>query len=100
MRSRWCKTCGGWHDLEQAWPHDRQASSGIQIIKDIDPYQAIATDVATGKRPNITSRSQHREFLRRNGYVEMGNDMPAPKADLDLASGQDIKQAIHQLRNR
>lgn len=56
--------------------HDEEKKSGIQIIPDIEPYKAVATDVATGKPPVITSRSRHREFLRRNGYEEVGNEMP------------------------
>jgi hypothetical protein len=49
--------------------------SGPMIIKDIDGYRTIAGDVAhEGKRVHIGSRSRHREFLRDNGYVEVGND--------------------------
>ena len=46
------------------------------VIADIQPYQAMGVDVATGKAPVITSRSEHRAYLRRNGYVEVGSDMP------------------------
>jgi len=53
--------------------------SSHQIIKDIDPYRAVATDVATGKRPLIGGRASHREYLRRNGYVEVGNDKIRPR---------------------
>ena len=45
------------------------------VAPDIGPYQAVAVDVATGKPPVINSRSSHREFLKRNGYVEVGNDV-------------------------
>lgn len=41
------------------------------IIPDIEPYQAVAGDMA-GKY--ITSRSQHRDFLRRNNFQEVGNE--------------------------
>ncbi|KWO06219.1 hypothetical protein WM26_31125 [Burkholderia cepacia] len=44
------------------------------VAPDIGPYQAVAVDVATGKPPVINSRSAHREFLKRNGYVEVGNE--------------------------
>lgn len=44
------------------------------VAPDINAYQAVAVDVATGKAPIITSRSSHREFLQRNGYVEVGNE--------------------------
>jgi hypothetical protein len=57
------------------------AAAGPQIISDIAPYQTAATDVATGKRAVIGGRRQHREFLRRNGYVEIGNDYVPPRRE-------------------
>ena len=51
--------------------------SGLQIIRDIEPYRAIASDIASdNKRPVIHSRREHREFLRRNNYIETGNEAP------------------------
>ena len=47
------------------------------VIADIQPYQSMGIDVATGKAPVISSRSEHRNYLRRNGYVEVGNEMPS-----------------------
>ena len=41
---------------------------GVSIMKDIEPYQNMKD------RGWITSRSQHREFLRRNNFVEVGNE--------------------------
>ena len=43
----------------------------VVIMKDIEPYKAIGGDMA-GKW--ITSRSKHREFLKRNGFIEVGNE--------------------------
>lgn len=41
------------------------------VIGDIEPYQAVTGDMA-GKW--ITSRSEHRDYLRRNNLVEVGNE--------------------------
>jgi hypothetical protein len=41
---------------------------GLNIMRDIEPYQNMKD------RGWITSRSQHREFLRRNNFVEVGNE--------------------------
>lgn len=46
------------------------------------PYQAVAVDVATGSAPRIDGRAQHREFLRRNGYHEVGNDIPKARTEV------------------
>jgi len=44
---------------------------GLYIIEDIKPYTAVAGDMA-GKE--ISGRKQHREFLRRNNLIEVGNE--------------------------
>jgi len=41
------------------------------IMPDIEPYKVIAGDRAG---EYITSRSEHREYLRRNDFVEVGNE--------------------------
>ena len=56
-------------------------AAGPQIMSDIAPYRTAATDVATGQRAVIGGRRQHREFLRRNGYVELGNDYVPPQRE-------------------
>lgn len=59
-------------------PSPFSGAAGPQIMSDIAPYRTAATDVATGQRAVIGGRRQHREFLRRNGYVEVGNDYVPP----------------------
>lgn len=66
-------------------------------IRDIEPYRAAASDVASNnKRPMIGSRSRHREFLRDNGYVEVGNSfVPNQKTHSTQADRvADIKRAL------
>lgn len=86
MSERLCRSCRRWHDLDGPWPSkclghfkgSRQRSDlpGPMIVSDIKEYQATAVDKATGQRPVIGGRRQHREFLRNNGYRELGNDVP------------------------
>lgn len=106
---RACKICKGWHDVAEDWPdacmgHFRKsAGSGLQIIKDIEPYKAVAGDIALGgKPPAIMSRREHKEFLKRNRYVEVGNE-PIKQRTPDYGpevQGREIKQVIDQLRSR
>lgn len=105
--SRFCKVCKNFHDLSEDWPEKCIAHFGatsissIQIIKDIEPYKAVAIDKVSGKAPRIGSRSEHREFLKRNGYVEIGNERPRQKAtDYADIHPREIKQTIDQLRSR
>ena len=44
------------------------------VNADIQPYRAVAADKRTGKCPVINSRKEHRDFLRRNGYEEIGSE--------------------------
>lgn len=50
---------------------ETRPEGGVLIMGDIEPYKAICGDVA-GQW--ITSRSQHREFVKRNGFIEVGNE--------------------------
>lgn len=60
-----CLYCGG---------EMKRTITAPMVAPDIGAYQAVAVDVATGKPPVINSRSSHREFLKRNGYQEVGNE--------------------------
>ena len=42
--------------------------SQVQLVRDIEPYQNMVD------RKWITGRRQHREFLKANNLVEVGNE--------------------------
>lgn len=75
MRKRYVQING---ELIEVTPEYKQTpkSTGIQIIPDIQPYMTAAVDKELGKRIPINSRREHREFLRRNGYVEFPDFKP------------------------
>ena len=81
-----------------------ETPSGVQIIRDIEPYRPVVSDIAHGgKRPVITGRRQHREFLRRNGYVEVGNEKPIAGGREALSRGDrvtDIRRALGDFGSR
>lgn len=78
--------------------HPDEAPTGVQIIRDIEPYRTAASDVASGgKRPVIGSRSRHRQFLRDNSYVEVGNETPRAPAPEQMSRAErveDIRRAM------
>jgi len=53
------------------WLRKNREPKGHYIIPDIKPYKAVTGDMQ-GKW--ITSRKQHREFLKRNDLIEVGNE--------------------------
>lgn len=67
-RNKNVPTCCGTRMARVISPH--------YAVPDIAPYQAVAGDMA-GK--HITSRREHREFLKRNGFVEVGNEWNKPE---------------------
>jgi hypothetical protein len=73
--------------------------SAPRVMSDIEPYQAVASDIATGKPPHISSRSQHREFLKRNDFVELGNEMPKARSKPEpdrMEIGRTIKRVMDE----
>ena len=105
-----CDTCQAEGDIFRTLAHidDLPACCGAtmrrkicapMVISDITPYQAMAVDVATGKAPVITSRSGHRAFLKRNGYVEVGNEMPQERTEIrgDFNARKELTDAVHQV---
>lgn len=72
-----------------------------QLVRDIEPYRAVASDIATGKAPIISGRRQHNEFMKRNNYVELGNEKPRLKpTPVETVSKHDIKRAIQEVKSR
>jgi hypothetical protein len=66
---------------ERAWQdklqmHERAYDSHI-VIPDIQPYKTVTGEV-------VNSRKQHREFLKRNDLVEIGNEKGKPKEIPDV----------------
>lgn len=76
MTERFCKVCGGWHDLSESWPSECMGHYGHRepaygsfptpsVLGDIKPYRS---PLGTGE---ISSRSQRREDLKRNNCREV-----------------------------
>ena len=72
---------------------------GMQIIKDIEPFQNVAID----RNEIIGGRKQKRDMMRARGVVECG-DMPALPKPVDrydpkkhqLSVVNSLKQALHK----
>lgn len=94
MRQRWCRVCGGWHDLS-AWPEE--CFRAAPVARSDLPTPLIISDTIEPTRSPAdgrlyTSKAALRSTYKPSGnpqgksYVEMGNDAltaPAapPKAD-------------------
>ena len=68
------------------------------VQADIQPYRTVAYDKETGKPCNIESRKQHREFLHRNNYIELGDEMPKNEK-IDDGPADAPMLSVEQMRN-
>lgn len=86
---------GKWFNKADAPPLNK-AGAAPMVMGDLPEYRAAAADKHTGKRPMIGGRRQHREFLSRNGYAEVGNDYVPPQREQLSQSDRmrDIRRAM------
>jgi len=82
MTQRWCKVCGGWHDLDREWPHNCQPEPNWNRADFAAPM--VARDALEQPLQSMVDGSWHdsKSSLRRTyvdnaegvRYVEIGND--------------------------
>jgi len=77
-------------------PQDNSTGCGVFVMKDIGEY----TSTVDGTR--ITTRSQHRDHLRRHDMIEVGNERVRTQTqEMSRAErGNDIRRAMAQLSER
>lgn len=70
-----------------------ESNKSAMVMSDLQPYHSPLDGNM------VTSRSQHRDSMRRHGVIEMGNERPkycVPDVSLPRA-GHDIKRAMGKL---
>lgn len=106
MRSRKCKVCAGWHDLEQPWPDECAGHYARRAMAASAPM--VIPDSMSDTRHPVTqrvhdSKSAFRRDTRAAGCVEVGNDAPLqskPEFNMGRRAGYDIAESIRELRAR
>jgi hypothetical protein len=99
VKDEWLRSWGytpGTEDAETAWS-EKQAFDHREapyVFGDISEY----TSTLDGSQ--ITSRSQHREHMRKHDVIEVGNEYMKPTAhNISVPSaGRDIKRHIDRVR--
>lgn len=66
------------------------------VQADIQPYFSVAIDKERGTRMEVSSRKQHREFLRRNDYVEVPDFKPPKREVFEEAPTYNAEQMKKQ----
>lgn len=101
-RSRFCKVCKDFHDVEVPWPADcighfaaPSAGAGearFHVVSDSIP---AFRSMADGKM--YDSKSRYRADLRARGLVELGNDQVKRSTTPLPPVRDDMRRAIQQL---
>lgn len=90
MRTRYVWRDGEMIEIAVATPG---AEPKIQVVSDIGGYKSMADGSW------ISSRSQHREHLKRHNCFEVGNEMPKARQPITTSREQRIKRLREQLWN-
>ncbi|TAU82598.1 hypothetical protein [Rhizobium leguminosarum] len=79
MRERYCRVCGGWHQLDK-WPHNcMPAQNPAQSNLPAPHFVSDSIDIQSmhdGR--HYTSKAKLRSAYRAAGVVEIGNEKPQP----------------------
>lgn len=96
MRRRWIYKDGEAIEVSRDYVELRQTD--YRVLPDIQPYQ----NMLDGRE--ISSRSRHREFIRDNNLVELGNDSILHAKPKPLESPPGLKEqyirAVNELEER
>ena len=64
----------------------------FNIMRDIEPYRSMVDGTM------VSSRSAHRDHLRKHDCIEIGNEEfgPRPRPDITADIQRDVERAAHQ----
>lgn len=103
-RSRRCRSCGGWHRLDQPWPHNCRPPAPPrnpdlatpQIAPSFDAFRTGVTDDSA----IITSRNDKREYMKRHDLVEYDEGVTnAPTWVEEKEREREVTDAIRRFRD-
>lgn len=103
MRQRYCRVCGGWHDVD-AWNHnclppEPVARSTYPAPFAISDVMDAVQSMASGKV--YDSKSAIRSEYRHLGYVEVGNDAARKRQkERRVPDRQGIRDSLKKAKER
>jgi hypothetical protein len=100
-RSRLCRVCDGFHDLNTAWPaecaaHFGAVSAGAPYV--ISDSMDAVRSMADGQM--YDSKSRYRAELRARGCYELGNDRVEPRSATPPPVRDTLRRTFQQLSSR
>lgn len=96
-RSRFCRVCRDFHDVDEPWPEacyghfGIQADESIQVVRDMEPYRSMIDGSV------IDGRKRHRDHLKAHGCIEVGNDTSHIKRKPEAPISPSRKESLHRM---
>lgn len=108
MASRYCRVCGGWHDLNENWPREcaghfashytgNALGIDIQVVRDTPAYRSMIDGSL------IDGRKRHRDHLKAHNCIEVGNDtshMKRPPPAPDHRRKETLRRMLSDVSER
>ncbi|WP_434732905.1 hypothetical protein [Rhizobium sp. YTUHZ044] len=96
MRERYCRVCGGWHQLD-AWPHNCMPVKNL-AQSDLPAPHFVSDSIEIRSMhdgQHYTSKAKLRRAYRSAGVEEIGNEKPRP-IEKPRADKQGIRKALKE----
>ncbi|AVA22476.1 hypothetical protein [Rhizobium sp. NXC24] len=96
MKQRYCRVCGGWHELDR-WPHNCLPERNL-AASDLPAPHFVSDTIEIQSMHDgkfYTSKSKLRGEYRAHGVEEIGNEKPQP-IEKPKADRKGIRKALKE----
>lgn len=103
-RSRHCRVCDGWHELDKSWPHNCIAHFGEKPQRSALPVPMLIRDCMDATMNPVNgqmyeSKSDYYRAVRAAGCEIVGNDPRAQQPHVDMDREADLTPDVAQAFN-
>jgi hypothetical protein len=75
-----------------AFMDQQERATGAYIVSDMTPFISVVDGSV------VTSRSSHREHMRKHDLIEVGNERMPPRTEKKQSFGHEIKRHLDEVR--
>jgi hypothetical protein len=98
MTQRYCKTCDGWHDLDEPWPHEQAKVKRSSLPLPMLILDTMPETMHTMTGQMMTSKSEFRKVTKARGGIEIGNEKLKHDFKEDRITKAEIMKNVKKLK--